>query len=145
MKSRKNCTLTLFLHIGTQKVQQKSANNKKDSKWTVGHCGLSLVTHVKKLHFYNCETFWQPMLSTEYKSDNLQYDMLVRLANGANDSLTKGLTFQVFFFLFVISYRLRALKTLDFHLCNFKKIKKIDCNARQGFCKEFCKIYQKKR
>ena len=32
------------------------------------------------------------------KSVNLQYNMLVRWADGINDSLTKHLTFQVFFF-----------------------------------------------
>ena len=36
--------------------------------------------------------------SNQLKSDNLQYNTLVRWANGTNDSLTKRLTFQVFFF-----------------------------------------------
>ena len=34
----------------------------------------------------------------QYKSDNLQYNTLVRWADGTNDSSTKRLTFQVFFF-----------------------------------------------
>ena len=34
----------------------------------------------------------------QYKSDNLQYNTLVRWADGTNDSLTKRLTFQVNFF-----------------------------------------------
>ena len=62
--------------------------------------------------------------------------MLVRWADGTNDSSPKHLTFQVFFF--INSYRLRALKTLYFHFCNF--IKKINW---KGFCKEFCKILWK--
>ena len=40
---------------------------------------------------------------------------------------------------FFFSYRLRALKTLYFHFCNF--IKKMNW---KGFCKEFCKILWKK-
>ena len=43
------------------------------------------------------------------------------------------------YFFFIISYRLRALKTLHFHICNF--IKKINW---KGFCKELCKILWKK-
>ena len=43
--------------------------------------------------------------------------------------------------LFIISYRLRALKTLYFHLCKFKENKKINLN---NFCKEFCKKLWKK-
>ena len=74
----------------------------------------------------------------DFKSNNLQYNTLVRLADGTNDSSTKRLTFQVFFF--IISYRLRALKTLYFHFCNL--IKKIKINWK-GFCKEFCKILWK--
>ena len=58
--------------------------------------------------------------------------MLVCWANETNDSSTKCLTFQVFFF--IISYRLRALKTLYFHFCN--SIKKKNW---KGFCKELQK------
>ena len=44
------------------------------------------------------------------------------MADGTNDSSTKHLTFQVFFF--IISFRLRAIKTLYIHFCNFiKKMK----------------------
>ena len=32
------------------------------------------------------------------KSDNLQYNTLVRWADGTNNSSTNGLTFQVYFF-----------------------------------------------
>ena len=59
------------------------------------------------------------MLRADLKSDNLQYNTLVRWANGTNDSSNKHLTFQVFFF--IISYRLMALKTLYFHFFNFIK------------------------
>ena len=70
------------------------------------------------------------------KSDNLQYNTLVFWADGTINSLTKGLMFQVFFF--IISNRLRALKTLYFHFCNFIK------ENGKGFCKNFCKILWKK-
>ena len=40
------------------------------------------------------------------KSDNLQYNKLVRWFAGTNDSLTKCLMFQALFFI-IISYRLR--------------------------------------
>ena len=49
------------------------------------------------------------------KSNNLQYYTLVYGADGTNDSSTKRLTFQAFFF--IISYRLRALKTPYCHFC----------------------------
>ena len=71
------------------------------------------------------------------KSDNLQYNTLVCWADGTNDSSTKRLMFQVFFF-FIISYKLRALKTLYFHFCNFikKLIERVFCN--------FARFYEKK-
>ena len=72
------------------------------------------------------------------KSDNLQYNKLVRWADGTNDSSTKRLMFQEFFF--IISYRLRALKTLYFHFCNFIK-KKIE----RVFAKNFARFYEKKK
>ena len=72
----------------------------------------------------------------DHKSNNLQYNTLVCWANGTNKSLTKRLMFQLFFF-FIISYRLRALKTLYFHFCNL--IKKI-----RIFAKNFERFYEKK-
>ena len=72
-------------------------------------------------------------LIAKYKSDNLQYDMLGRWIDGTIVSSTKCLMFQVLFF-FIISYRLRALKTLYF----YKKMNWKD------FCKEFCKKLWKK-
>ena len=48
------------------------------------------------------------------KSDNLQYNTLGHWVAGTNDSSTKRLMFQALFF-FIISYRLRALKTLYFN------------------------------
>ena len=74
------------------------------------------------------------------KSDNLQYNTLVRWADGTNDSSTKHLTLQVFFF--IISYRLRALKTLYFHFCNFiKKLK----NKLKGFLQRILQDFMKKK
>jgi hypothetical protein len=59
---------------------------------------------------------------TEQKSVNLQYDTLGRWDYGSNNSSTKRLRFQVSFF-FIISYRLRPLKTTHyFRFC--KVIKK---------------------
>ena len=49
----------------------------------------------------------------ELKSDNLQYNTLDYWVDGPKNSSTKHLMFQVLFF-FIISYRLRALKTLIF-------------------------------
>ena len=46
---------------------------------------------------FNVE-FLSKIQQTKIKSDNLQYNTLVRWADGTNDSATKGLTFQVFFF-----------------------------------------------
>jgi hypothetical protein len=61
----------------------------------------------------------------ELKSFNLQYNTLRCWVDGPNDSSTKRLMFQVLFFLFLISYRLRALKALYFYFCKVvKKIKK---------------------
>ena len=39
--------------------------------------------------------------SSALKSDNLQYNTLVRLADGTNDSSTKHLMFQEFFFVLI--------------------------------------------
>ena len=43
---------------------------------------------------------------------------------------------------FIISYRLRALKTLYFHFCNF--IKKIEKLIERVFAKNFARFYEKK-
>ena len=51
------------------------------------------------------------LMKSLLKFDNLQYNTLGRWVDWQNDSLTKHLMFQVLFF-FIISYRLRALKTL---------------------------------
>ena len=53
------------------------------------------------------------------KSDNLQYNMLGCWVDGTNDSLTNRPCSKHYFF-FIISYRLRALKTL------YKKIKRVN-------------------
>ena len=53
---------------------------------------------------------------------------IIRWVDGTNDSSTKHLMFQALFF-FIISYRLRALKTLYFYFCKFI-----------NFCKEFWNI-----
>ena len=43
---------------------------------------------------------------------NLQYNTLVRWADGTNDSSTKHLTFQVFFFIFFkLADRMRSMRT----------------------------------
>ena len=77
----------------------------------------------------------------EQKSDNLQYDTLVYMADGTNNSLTKCLTLQVF--TFIIHYRLRALKTLDFYFCNFIK-KEQKKKIERVFAKNFERTYEKK-
>ena len=57
------------------------------------------------------------------KSDNLQYDTLARWVDETNNSSTMRRMFQALF-LFIISYRLRALKTLYFYICKiFKNIR----------------------
>ena len=68
--------------------------------------------------------------------------MLVWWADGTNDSSTKHLTFQVFSF--IISYRLRALKTHYFHFRNF--VKKIGKNQlKRVVAKNFARFYGKKK
>ena len=68
-------------------------------------------------------TFYQPsepgaaaIPPPDQKSVNLQYNKLVWWADGTNDSSTKRLMFQPLFF-YIISYRLRALKSLCFYFC----------------------------
>ena len=46
---------------------------------------------------------------------------IIHWDDGTNDSSTKHLMFQALFFFFIISYRLRALKTLYFYFCKFIK------------------------
>ena len=64
------------------------------------------------------------------KSNSLQYNALACWVDGTNDSSTKCLMFQALFF-FIISYRLRALKTLYFKFYIIIKNKKINWN---DFC-----------
>ena len=87
---------------------------------------------------YSAIFIWPEKFSST-KSDNLQYNTLVRWVDGTNSSSTKRLTFQVFFF--IISYRLKALKTLFFfHFCNFiKKIK----NQLKGFLQRILQYFMK--
>ena len=66
--------------------------------------------------------------------------MLVRWFTRTNDSSTKRLMFQVFFF--IISYRLRALRTLYFYFCKF--IKKIEKLIETMFAKNFARNCEKK-
>ena len=66
---------------------------------------------------------------------NVQYNKLVYWADGTNDLSTKLLMFQVFF-VWIIFYRLRALKALYFHFCNFiKKMKGFLQRVLQDFMK----------
>jgi hypothetical protein len=66
--------------------------------------------------------------------------LLVCWADGTNESSTKRLTFQVFFF--IISYRLRAIKTLYFHFCNFIKNKRI---SLKGFLQRILQHFTKRK
>ena len=79
------------------------------SRWHYNSSKISIRILVRKT----------AIISNLIKTNNLQYNMLVRWADGTNDSSTKCLTFQAFFF--IISYRLMALKTLYFHFCKKKK------------------------
>ena len=73
----------------------------------------------------------------EMKSDNLQFSTLVRWDKWLVDQAS-----DVPSIFFIISHRLRALKTLYFYFSKFiKKIKKINWI---DFCKEFCKKLWKK-
>ena len=54
--------------------------------------------------------------NADIKSVILQYNTLGHWVDGPNDSSTKRLMFQVLFF-FIISNRLRALKTFYFNFC----------------------------
>ena len=64
--------------------------------------------------------------------------MLVRWADGTNEPSTKPLTFQVFFFCYI----LRALKTLYFHFCNFIEKWK---NKEKGFLQRVMQDFMKKK
>ena len=79
-------------------------------------------------------------LLTHLKSNNLQYNTLGPWVDGPNDSSTKRLMFQVLVF-FIISYRLRALKTLYFYFC--KVIKKWEIKLKGFFAKNFENNYEK--
>ena len=56
LKSRKKCTLILFLHILTQKLHWKSAGINKESNSTVDHCGspFTVKALVTKTWCTNC-------------------------------------------------------------------------------------------
>ena len=62
------------------------------------------------------------------KSVNLQYNMLIRLANGTNDSSTKRLMFQVLFF-FIKSCKILCKNpfNLFFYKITKMKIKSFEC------------------
>ena len=82
----------------------------RPTKSKIWHCGF--VLHLS----YSSNWILIPII---IKSDNLQYNTLVRWVAGMNDSSTKRLMFQALF-IFIISYRLRALKNLCFQFCNEK-------------------------
>ena len=52
----------------------------------------------------SCISFEQRTLARYYKSVNLEYNMLVRWADGTNELSTKSLTFQVFYFSYLSSF-----------------------------------------
>ena len=95
----------------------------------------SLLKTLFRLESYTAEIAYHMM-----KSVNLQYNTLGRWVDGPNDSSTKRLMFQVLFF-FIISYRLRALKTLYFYFC--KVIKRFKKNEII-FAKNFARNCEKK-
>ena len=82
----KFCISTL-LHITNQKTLVKLNEITLVEKIGVGRnfCVRSYAGSIKKFRV------------SQLKSDNLQYDTLVRWTDGTNDSLTKRLTFQLFF------------------------------------------------
>ena len=80
--------------------------------------------------------FYFARLEADLKSVNLQYITLGCLDDGTNGRPRVWCSNHYF-------YRLRALKTLYFHFCNF--IKKIYMKINwKDFCKEFCKKSWKK-
>ena len=78
----------------------------------------SVLSYFGKIHSTRDPLLFTHMGNYDFKSDNLQYDTLARRVNGMNDSSTKGLMFQDFFF--IISYRLGQSKCFI-----FVKIKRI--------------------
>ena len=74
------------------------------------------------------------------KSVNLQYNMLIRLANGTNDSSTKRLMFQVLFF-FIKSCKILC-KNLFIHFLLFYKDKKMKVESFE--CPKSIRNYEKK-
>ena len=73
----------------------------------------------------------------QYEIDNLQYNTLVRWANGTNGLSTNRLM------VLIISYRRRALKTFYLHFCNF--MKRIRKQIERDFAKNFERFYEKKK
>ena len=76
------------------------------------------------------------------KSDNLQYNMLVRWADGTNDSLTKHLTFQVFFFFHNFLQTQSTQNSLFSFLYFFGKIEK---NKLEVFLQRISQDFMKKK
>ena len=71
------------------------------------------------------EKYLQFKISRDQKFVNLQYNMLVRWADGTNDSLTKCLMFQVLFFISINLAKFFA-KTFLYKITKMK-IKNFEC------------------
>ena len=83
MKSRKNCTLILFLLIGTQKLHWKSAGINKESNSTVDHCVHCLVAGT---NFFSKSGHWG-VSSTPF---GFPFRLPVRVANWTRTELTSS-------------------------------------------------------
>ena len=78
---------------------------------------------------------------TGLKSDNLQYNTLVRWADGTNDSSTKRLMFQVLFF-FIKSCKILCKNPFNLFFLFFYKITKMKIKSFE--CPKSIRNYEKK-
>ena len=88
----KTLTVLLLIHYRTQNANNACMSYKNEVKMY-----SSSQPQESRLDSPNISLTDQTLYFLK-KSDNLQYNMLVRWANGTNDSSTKRLAFQVFFF-----------------------------------------------
>ena len=93
-------------HRGCKEQRQKNKTENcllENDAFVVSHCQMAWSWKVAQRASFKSALGSFPLL----KSNNLQYNTLGCWVNGTNDSSTKCLMFQAFYF--IISYRLRAL------------------------------------
>ena len=117
-KVKTNSATARFIHCSIVLLSVRCFLSWNPFWWSI----LFLRDFSRGIHTYNDSLKIKEMIPRNQKflkSDNLQYNKLVRWVAGMNDSVTKRLMFQVLFFFFIISCKILCKKILTIY---FKSI-----------------------